>query len=90
MATQVNVGGGRSAGRGGATAEELRVFEEEGLTTERKIKRGDYGKPGMAPMEPMPKPVKKAMGGMTKKYAKGGVTRADGCVSKGHTRGKMV
>jgi len=35
-------------------------------------------------------PVKKAMGGMTKKYAKGGVTRADGCVSKGHTRGKMV
>jgi hypothetical protein len=26
----------------------------------------------------------------TKKYAKGGVTRADGCVSKGHTRGKMV
>ena len=25
-----------------------------------------------------------------KKYAKGGVTRADGCVTKGHTRGKMV
>jgi hypothetical protein len=24
------------------------------------------------------------------KYAKGGVTRADGCISKGHTRGKMV
>ncbi len=37
-----------------------------------------------------PKPVKKAMGGMTKKYAKGGVTRADGCVSKGHTKGRMV
>ena len=60
MATQVNVGGGRSAGRGGATAEELRDYEEEGITTERKIKRGDYGKPGMAPMEPMPKPTKKA------------------------------
>ena len=29
----------------------------------------------------MPKP---------KKLAKGGVARADGCVSKGHTRGKMV
>ncbi len=29
-------------------------------------------------------------GGMTKKYAKGGVTRADGCVSKGHTKGRMV
>lgn len=24
------------------------------------------------------------------KKAKGGVTRADGCVSKGHTRGRMV
>jgi hypothetical protein len=25
-----------------------------------------------------------------KGYAKGGVTRADGCVTKGHTKGKMV
>jgi hypothetical protein len=24
------------------------------------------------------------------KMAKGGVTRADGCVAKGHTKGKMV
>jgi hypothetical protein len=23
-------------------------------------------------------------------YAKGGVTRADGCVTKGHTKGKMI
>ena len=30
---------------------------------------------------PMPKP---------KKMAGGGVTRADGCITKGHTRGKMV
>jgi hypothetical protein len=29
-------------------------------------------------------------GPATKKMAKGGVTRADGCVSKGHTKGKMV
>ena len=34
-------------------------------------------------------------GGMTcgpaaKKMAKGGVTRADGCVTKGHTKGKMI
>ena len=85
------VGGGRSSGRGGATAEELRDYEEEGLTTERKIKRGDYGKPGMAPMEPMPKPpMKKAKGGMAKAYRSGGVTRADGCISKGHTKGRMV
>ena len=33
-------------------------------------------------------PMKK--GGKTKGYAKGGVTRADGCVTKGHTKGKMV
>jgi hypothetical protein len=25
-----------------------------------------------------------------KKMANGGVTRADGCISKGHTKGKMV
>jgi len=29
-------------------------------------------------------------GGMTKGYAKGGVTRADGCCMKGHTKGRMV
>lgn len=29
-------------------------------------------------------------GGCVKKMAKGGVTRADGCISKGHTKGKMV
>lgn len=27
---------------------------------------------------------------MHKGYAKGGVTRADGCITKGHTKGKMV
>ncbi len=30
---------------------------------------------------PAPKP---------KKMAKGGVTRADGCISKGHTKGRMI
>lgn len=25
-----------------------------------------------------------------KKFSKGGVTRADGCVVKGHTRGRMM
>ena len=28
--------------------------------------------------------------GTTLKLAKGGVTRADGCITKGHTKGKMV
>lgn len=35
---------------------------------------------------PSPRPAASA----PKKMAKGGVTRADGCVTKGHTRGKMV
>ncbi len=34
-----------------------------------------------APKSPASAPVKKA---------KGGVTRADGCVTKGHTKGRMV
>jgi hypothetical protein len=39
-------------------------------------------KPEKKPVvKPMPKP---------KKMAGGGVTRADGCITKGHTRGKMV
>jgi hypothetical protein len=33
---------------------------------------------------------KKAAGGTTKAYAKGGVTRADGCAVRGKTKGKMV
>jgi len=33
-------------------------------------------------------PMKK--GGRAKGYAKGGVTRADGCVTKGHTKGRMI
>ena len=39
---------------------------------------------------PPPPAKKKAMGGTTKAYAKGGVTRADGCVVKGRTKGRMV
>lgn len=37
--------------------------------------------------KPAPKP---APAPKPKKMAKGGVTRADGCITKGHTRGKMV
>jgi hypothetical protein len=36
------------------------------------------------------KSKKMMAGGMTKGYAKGGVTRADGVCMKGHTKGKMV
>ena len=38
---------------------------------------------------PSPEPGEaKAKGGKVG-YAKGGVTRADGCITKGHTKGKM-
>lgn len=40
--------------------------------------------------EPAPKKdARDAVRGQ-KGYAKGGVTRGDGCVKKGHTKGKMV
>jgi|TARA_R110000868_G_scaffold11151_3_gene54633 hypothetical protein len=42
----------------------------------------------MAPkpeQKPAPKPTPKP-----KKMAGGGVTRADGCITKGHTKGRMV
>ena len=29
-------------------------------------------------------------GGKVKGYAKGGVTRADGCITKGHTKGRVL
>ena len=44
-------------------------------------------------MPMMAKVAAKAVKGHEKKMhkmAKGGVTRADGCVSKGHTKGKMI
>jgi hypothetical protein len=69
-------------------------------------KGGDVKHSDMAKDKPMMKKVakeevkshEKAMHGMkkggmacgTKKMAKGGVARADGCATKGHTKGKMV
>jgi hypothetical protein len=70
------------------------------------MKKGGMAHSDIAKDKPMMKKVakeevkshEKAMHGMKKggmacapkKMAKGGVTRADGCVSKGHTKGKMV
>jgi hypothetical protein len=42
-----------------------------------------YNAASKTPPAPAPAPT-------TDRKAKGGVTRADGCVSKGHTKGKMV
>lgn len=47
--------------------------------------------PPPAPASAASSPAKsKANGGMLNSYAKGGVTRADGCIRKGHTKGRMV
>jgi hypothetical protein len=70
------------------------------------MKKGGMAHSDMAKDKPMMKKVakqevkahEKSMHGMKKggmacapkKMAKGGVTRADGCVSKGHTKGKMI
>jgi len=57
-------------------------------------KGGDMKHSDMAKDKPMMKAeAEKAVKGHEKrmhKMASGGVTRADGCVSKGHTKGKMV
>jgi hypothetical protein len=57
-------------------------------------KGGSMKHSDMAKDKPMMKAeAEKAVKGHEKrmhKMAKGGVTRADGCVTKGHTKGKMV
>jgi len=59
-----------------------------------KMKKGGMAHSDMAKDKPMMKKVAaKAVKGHEErmhKMAKGGVTRADGCVTKGHTKGKMV
>jgi hypothetical protein len=64
------VEGGRSTGRGGPTAEELKKYEAK---QNANIYTQEKGKP------PSPREM-----------AGGGVTRADGCITKGHTKGRMV
>jgi phosphoserine phosphatase len=69
------------------------------LPTEVRNKMGYMKKGGMAhsdikkDMPMMKKVAGEAVKGHEKKMhgmAKGGVTRADGCVSKGHTKGTMI
>jgi hypothetical protein len=62
----------------------MNLFKNGGI-----MKHSDMSKD----MPMMKKVASKAVKGHEKKMhgmAKGGVTRADGCVTKGHTKGKMV
>ena len=58
------------------------------------MKKGGMAQSNMAEDKPMMKKVAKeevkAHEKSMHKMAKGGVTRADGCVTKGHTKGKMI
>ena len=60
----------------------------------KKFRSGGMKHSDMAKDKPMMKAeAEKAVKGHEKrmhKMAKGGVTRADGCATKGHTKGKMV
>jgi len=78
------VGIPRSVGEEFLTADKGKKFKEGGT-----MKHSDIAKD-----KPMMKKIAgEAVKGHEKKMhgmAKGGVTRADGCVSKGHTKGKMI
>jgi hypothetical protein len=86
----------RSKGIGGATAEEMSAYHAKKRPADTPpagvkadldaMKQEKANEAGMKAHEGR----KLAKGGKVKGYAKGGVTRADGCVSKGHTKGKMV
>jgi hypothetical protein len=78
------VGIPRSVGEEFLTADKGKKFREGGT-----MKHSDMSKD----MPMMAKVASKAVKGHEKKMhgmAKGGVTRADGCVIKGHTKGKMI
>ena len=60
----------------------------EELKEAKAIKSGKISPEQYAKGEEMEKKMKK--GGKCCSMAKGGVTRADGCVKKGHTKGKFV
>jgi len=57
----------------------------------KKQMRPTPAKPRLLTPQDMPDPVQPMRsGGNVKGYAKGGVTRADGCAKRGHTKGRMV
>ena len=78
------VGIKQSVGKDFMAADKGKKFKEGGIMKHSDIKED-------LPM--MKKVAKQEVASHEKrmhKMAKGGVTRADGCVSKGHTKGKMV
>lgn len=63
--------------------------EARQMIADKKMQEGaerEYNK--RSSVEPSKDPRDMVRG--QKGYAKGGVTRGDGCVAKGHTKGKMI
>lgn len=68
-------------------------IEKEDKKKPRGIQGGIYTEDSGVPVPQDPDAgilSPKPSGKKPKKMASGGVTRADGCISKGHTKGKMV
>jgi hypothetical protein len=68
------------------------ILKGRGVKSAKKgglMKHSDMAK-DMPMMKKVAKQEVKAHEKSMHKMAKGGVTRADGCVSKGHTKGKMI
>lgn len=78
------VGVPSSVGKEFLTADKGKKFKEGGA-----MKHDDM-KQDMPMIKKVAKQEVKAHEKSMHKMAKGGVTRADGCVTKGHTKGKMV
>ena len=85
---------GKKFKSGGNVANLKKLFKgkdtkAEELKEAKAIKSGKISPEQYAKGEEMEKKMKKG-GKCCTKMAKGGVTRADGCVKKGHTKGKFV
>ena len=84
------VGVPQSVGKDFSNADKSRKFSKGGDMKESKAmvakEMNDMKKKG-APKSMIKHEMAEAKG---KPFAKGGMTRADGCVTKGHTKGKMV
>ena len=78
------VGVPQSVGKDFNKADKGKTFKEGGIMKHSDIKED------MPMMKKVAKQEVKAHEKSMHKMAKGGVTRADGCVMKGHTKGKMV
>ena len=75
----------------GKAFREARNAGDKTFTFNSKKYTTELAKPAKpASPESAAEPVGNKRGGVIKKMAKGGVTRADGCATKGHTKGRMV